>query len=325
MQTRHLIDGIVRQTTVLIAQLSTAGGIRSPLSHVADQVFVSLAREIESQGVGRKVAADMFGLALRTYQKKVQRLAESGSEREQTLWAAVLDFVAQRETVTREQVLERFENDTERELVGVLTDLIANGLIHASGRGTAAVYGMTSDAERRLFASTAEREALDMLAWATIRAGATTTRALSEALLLDLDVTRSVVRRLAESGRVLKSVETDEAPIETTPLVIPLGTELGWEAAVLDHFRAVANAIAAKLKTGAIRADERDAVGGTTLSFKIGREHPYRARVLGLLARTREEAIGLWDEVETYNASHAIADEESSRVWFYFGQYVEES
>jgi hypothetical protein len=74
MQTRHLIDGIVRQTTVLIAQLSTAGGVRSPLAHVADQVFVSLAREIESQGVGRKVAADMFGLALRTYQKKIQRL-----------------------------------------------------------------------------------------------------------------------------------------------------------------------------------------------------------------------------------------------------------
>jgi hypothetical protein len=94
---------------------------------------------------------------------------------------------------------------------------------------------------------------------------------------------------------------------------------------VLDHFRAVANAIAAKLRTGSTRADGTDAVGGTTLSFRIDREHPYRGRVLGLLARTREEAIGLWDEVEAHNASQAIAEDESTRVWFYFGQYVEET
>jgi hypothetical protein len=236
----------------------------------------------------------------------------------------VLDFVAQGGSVTREQVLQHFKNDAEREIVGVLTDLVGNGLIHASGRGTAAVYGITTDAERRLFASTAERESLDMLAWATIRAGATTTHALAEALVLDLEVTRSVVQRLAASSRIVQAVGTDEAPIEPSPLVIPLGTEMGWEAAVLDHFRAVASAIAAKLKTGTTRAEEKDAVGGTTLSFKIGREHPYRARVLGLLSRTRQEAIGLWDEVEAYNASRAPVEGESSSVWFYFGQYLEE-
>jgi hypothetical protein len=184
---------------------------------------------------------------------------------------------------------------------------------------------MTSDAERRLFASTAERESLDMLAWATIRAGATTTRALADALVVDVDVAREVVRRLAQSGRILQAVGSEDAPLQTAPLVIPLGTEMGWEAAVLDHFRAVANAIAAKLKTGATRADEQDAVGGTTLSFKIGRDHPLRSRVVGLLSRTRQEAIGLWDEVEAYNVAHAASEEESTRVWFYFGQYLEET
>ncbi|HMJ12174.1 MAG TPA: hypothetical protein VK524_12205 [Polyangiaceae bacterium] len=79
MDTRHLIEGIVQQTTVLIAQISTAAGLRAPLARVADQVFLELAREFEAQGVGRKVVADMFGLALRTYQKKVARLSESAS------------------------------------------------------------------------------------------------------------------------------------------------------------------------------------------------------------------------------------------------------
>ena len=62
MSVKILIDGVVQQTTVLIAQLSTAAGIRAPLAHVADQIFVSLANEIEAQGVGRKVVADMFGM-----------------------------------------------------------------------------------------------------------------------------------------------------------------------------------------------------------------------------------------------------------------------
>jgi hypothetical protein len=59
----------------------------------------------------------------------MQGLTESGTEREETLWAAVLDFVAQNGSVTREQVLRRFKNDPEREVIGVLTDLVANGVI----------------------------------------------------------------------------------------------------------------------------------------------------------------------------------------------------
>jgi hypothetical protein len=65
------IDAIVRQTTVLIAELATSRGLRAPLAHVADQVFIELTRELESQGLSRKVTADMFGMALRTYQRKV--------------------------------------------------------------------------------------------------------------------------------------------------------------------------------------------------------------------------------------------------------------
>ena len=39
-----MFDALVRQTTVLIAQLSTTAGIRAPLAHVADQVFVELVK-----------------------------------------------------------------------------------------------------------------------------------------------------------------------------------------------------------------------------------------------------------------------------------------
>lgn len=66
MESRGLIDAIMRQTTLLIAQLATSTGIRAPLANLADQVFLELSREIEQQGVTRKVAADMLLFALCT-------------------------------------------------------------------------------------------------------------------------------------------------------------------------------------------------------------------------------------------------------------------
>lgn len=60
MNARVLISAIVQQVTVLIAQLATTGGARAPLAQVAGQVFLELARELEAQGVSRKVSAKRF-------------------------------------------------------------------------------------------------------------------------------------------------------------------------------------------------------------------------------------------------------------------------
>src|ERR1044072_2924963 len=99
---------------VLIAQLSTADGVRSPLKHVADEVFVGLVDELERQNLGKKVIADMFGLALRSYQQKVQRLSESATSRGVTLWGALHAFLAERESASREQNLRAFRHDEVR-------------------------------------------------------------------------------------------------------------------------------------------------------------------------------------------------------------------
>jgi len=82
-----------------------------------------LASEIESQGVRRQVVADMFGMALRSYRKKTQRLTESASVRHLTWWEAVLGLVEQ-EQPTRTRVIERFRHDGERDVAAVLADLV---------------------------------------------------------------------------------------------------------------------------------------------------------------------------------------------------------
>src|SRR5689334_11011156 len=135
MNAQVLIDGVVRQTTILIAQLATSGGVRAPLAHIANQVFLELTRELESQGVSKQVSADMFGLALRSYRRRIQRISESTTDRDRSLWEAMLDYLGKNGVVTRAQVLKRFHRDDAELVKSVLHDLCESGLVFRIGAG----------------------------------------------------------------------------------------------------------------------------------------------------------------------------------------------
>jgi hypothetical protein len=319
MNLKLLIDGIVRQTTVLIAQLSTASGSRSPLAHVADQVFFTLAREIEAQGVKKQVVADMFGLAMRSYQKKMARLTESASVRDRTLWEAVLEFVA-KESPTRARVLERFSYDGERDVVAVLNDLVRTGLLYTTGSGDGTVFGATSSQVQATVQRQHDKDSLLNLAWLSVfRGEATADRELSALLGVDLEEAQSLVEDLVADGRLRRDGEL----LRSSNLVVPLGAEQGWETAVLDHFRTVSKAIALKVRLGFQPAGEADRVGGSTFTFSVTPGHPFEAEVYDLLRETRARAQALWDRVSDHNIEHAPNPEHIVKVSFYAGQTLE--
>lgn len=323
MNVKLLIDGIVRQTTVLIAQLSTAAGVRAPLAHVADQVFLSLANEIEAHGVGRKIVADMFGMALRAYQKKVQRLTESASVRERTLWEAVLDFVTEEGTVVRSRVIERFKHDGERETIAVLTDLLNSGLIYASGRGAASLYGVTTEAERQRLMLEADATSLEDMVWGFVYRNKEVTREqIQRSIRCSDEELDAVLEALELGGRVRGEGEGVHRKLAAANFLIPVGTERGWESAVFDHFQAVTAAIGVKLQRGLLRSDHADVIGGSTLRFQIAAGHPHERRVLRLLFEMRRELDAYWKEVSDYNDAHPIEPERRIDVCFYFGQSV---
>src|SRR5262245_22995609 len=135
-----LIHAIVRQTTILIAQLATARGLRAPLAHIANQVFLDLVSELERQGVSRKVSADMFGLGLRTYRRKIQQLNESSTERGRSLSEVILEHVRDEGLVTRAEVLLRFAADDEALVRAVLHDLCESQLVFMAGTGPSTTY-----------------------------------------------------------------------------------------------------------------------------------------------------------------------------------------
>jgi hypothetical protein len=315
-----LIDAIVRQTTVLIAQLATTGGGRAQLAHTANQVFVDLVAALREQGIGNKVIADMFGMALRTYQTKLQRLAESRTDRGRSLWEALFSFVQQngRENpVGRVALLQRFRHDDPLVVGGVLRDLVDSGLLYRTGRGDLAHYGVAQTPFDAASPSLDERA--ELFVWMSVhRLAPCSAQQVAEALSMDAVLVERALARLVEDGRI-RPCTAGAQRFESDGCVIPLGSPIGWEVALFDHYQAMVMAICSKLESGRRGAKASDLIGGSTFSFRVWPEHPHYAEASGFLADFRAKGSALRQKIATYNEMHEAPSEEH-RVVIYAGQ-----
>jgi len=325
MNLNLLIDALVRQTMVLIAQLATKGGVRSPLSHVANQVFLDLSKELQAHGLGRKVIADMFGLTLRAYRLKTQRLTASSSRRNQSLWEAMLVFLEDRQTVTRRDILKRFRRDDPEMVVGLLNDLVESGFLFRAGDGADSLFRIVTPEDLKSSSAETINKANDALVWVAVhRHGPLTVEALSNHFVtIGDDVIRESLQRLAADGRVQSVPHEGQTAYLSKSCVIPFYSSEGWEAAVLDHFQAMTTAIAAKAR-GDQRAALNDLNGGSTYHFDLDEQHPLLDEVHSLFRRFREDCSGLRQRILTYNASATHEVGLQRRVTLYVGQHVVE-
>lgn len=322
MNVHLLIDAIVRQTTVLIAQLATTAGVRAPLAHVANQVFVDLATELKAQGLGHKVIADMFGLALRTYHARVQRLSESVTDRGRSLWEAVLGYVQDNGTVRRAEVLRRFRRDDDATVRGVLRDLVDSGMIFQSGRGDATVY-RAADPDEMLAADAGDPVAAAAnVVWIAVhRYGPVTRDELVELTRLDGAPLDDAIASLVEDSRVERRSGEDDTTYVSTDYFIPYDTPHGWEAAVFDHFQTVVTSVCTKLAEGQTRALPADTMGGSTWAFDIWPGHPLEGEVLAMLREIRQRTTELRERVDAERPNRP-SGVSNRRVLFYAGQTV---
>lgn len=318
MNVNLLIDAVIRQTTILIAQLATSAGLRAPLANLANAVFLDLADELEAQGVSRKVAADMFGMALRSYQSKVRRLAARRDDEHLSVWEAVFDFIREGEVVARADVMRRFSREDEELVRGILFDLVESGLVFQKGRGDAIVYRLASAEDFERVTSRDEDASLEALVWLNVYLHAPVTAPdLTTRLRISESAVQTALDALVREGRIGEQDGVYEAEV----CVVPVGDAAGWEAALFDHYNALVTALCVKLRNVRLRSLPDDVIGGSTYSFDVWEGHPFEARVLGLLADTRRELSKLRAEVDDYNATVERPDN-SSKVTFYFGQSV---
>lgn len=318
MNAPHLIDAIVRQTTVLIAHLATAAGVRAPLAHVANQVFLDLVAELRNQGVGGKVIADMFGMALRTYHARVQRLSESATDRGRTLWEVVLAYVKEHDVVARSQVMHRFRHDDEALVRGVLNDLVESGLVFRSGRGERSVYRAAGPGDVTADDGPAEADAALVLVVIN-RYQPATMEEIAGIVVLEGPRLAAALARLEKDGRARKG---DDGTWRCDECVIPMDSPVGWEAAVFDHYQAMVTAVCAKLRQGRTRARRSDAVGGATYGFDVWPGHPFEDEVLGLLSELRGRLTSLRVKVDQWNTEHPPPAEGAQRTIMYVGQTI---
>ena len=315
MTRQILINGIFRQTTILIAQLATSGGVRAPLAQVADRVFLDLARELENQGISRKVSADMFGLALRSYRRRVRQVTESATEQGRSLWEAVLSFLSKGDLVTRADVLERFHHDDETSVKGVLNDLCESGLVFRLGSGKSAAYRAATGDEIAVLRD--RTEGLHELVWVIVyREGPIAEAALVERTSLPLESLRACLNELQADGRV----EESDGRYRSRRIVVPLGASAGWEAALFDHFQAVVKTMCIRLREGAEGSNGVES-GGSTYTYSIWAGHPFEDEVKGLLREFRERHSALRERVREFNERHS-PPQSFNKVTVYGGQCV---
>jgi predicted transcriptional regulator len=222
----------------------------------------------------------------------------------------------------RAQLGQRFANDDPEQVAAVISDLVSSGLVYTSGRGGSAIFRALSPDERRAVAQGDELEAITGLVWfETYRRDSASVEELTAELTIDRSAVERALATLLTEQRVTLRPGHGEPRYEASSFFIPLGAEHGWEAAVCDHFTAVATAIGIKLGKGA-RTTANENVGGATYAFNIHDAHPARERVLALLREERERVSALWEEACQYNVAHPVDESMMTSVTFYFGQSV---
>jgi len=319
-----LIHSVVQQTMVLVAHLATAGGVRAPLARVANQVFADLTEQLSAQGVTKTVIADMFGMALSTYHRRVRAAAESKTDVGRSVWEAVLDFVREKEPVSAAVVLARFSRDDSAVVTSVLRDLTDSGMVYRSGRAKDAVYRAASPSDFATVDGDGRAQALRHIVWlAVVRRGPIDLDGLAEETHAPVDVCRELVETLVSEGVVESRTSGARTLYESSRFDVPVGTSHGWEAAVLDHFQAVVTALCVKLRLGTSRSAADDSVGGGTYMLDVWPGHPLEHEARGTLARLRAAVIELRERIDKYNAAHPRPESGAEReVTVYVGQYV---
>jgi len=324
MHAQLLIHSVIEETMILVAHLATAGGVRTPLAHVANQVFADLSEQLAAQGVKKTVIADMFGMALSTYHRRARAAAESKTDAGRSVWEAVVNFIRENEPVGAAVVLRRFSRDEAAVVTSVLKDLTDSGLVYRAGKGASAVYRAANPSDFAGVDGSGRAVAVRNIVWLTVvRRGPMDLAAIARETRESPEACREHLDGLVASGMIQARNGGERTEYESTRFDVPVGQSEGWEAAVLDHFQAVVAAICVKLRLGESRSSERDAVGGSTYTLDVWRGHPFENEARRTLAKLRETVSDLRARIDAYNAAHARPAEDLDReVTVYVGQFV---
>ena len=121
------------------------------------------------------------------------------------------------------------------------------------------------------------------------------------------------------SARVERAGEGTAAKYRAANLYLPLGSPVGWEAAVFDHFQAMVKTIVCRLREDRAAPTLADRIWGSTYSIDIWPGHPLEQEAYDVLAHQRTALCDLRKRAEAFNAEHPGPENHTQAV-YYFGQ-----
>ena len=136
--------------------------------------------------------------------------------------------------------------------------------------GASTVYRAASEEELGALWRLQGAEGFDELLWALVyRDGPITLAELVQQVHVDEPTLGEALARLSGSGRIESTERGGASAYTARRLLIPLGSPVGWEAAVYDHFKAMVNTIAGKLREDRSAPTLSDRVGGSTYTLDV--------------------------------------------------------
>jgi hypothetical protein len=263
----------------------------------------------------------MFGMALRSYLRKIQRLGESVTDRGRPLSQAVLDYLKDGCVVTRVEILQRFHRDDEAVVRAVLHDLCETGLVFRSGTGDSAVYRGATESELERIRRAGGR--IDELLWVIVyRNGPLDRDALVTRVGGDGEELDAALERLTRAGRVQREAPDGRPRYSAREFYIPLGSPVGWEASVFDHFQAMVQTVCARLSVDGEQSEATPGqTGGSTYTLDVWPGHPFEEEARATLTRVRTALGELRSRIEAHNAARGVPATHD-KVIFYCGQSV---
>ena len=127
-----LVHAIAYEAGSITAHLSMVQDARRPIGWLHDIFFLGMIDELEAQQVPKKVAADAFGMSLRTYQRRIAQ-ARASQAVGYSLWSTLSSKLKTK--ATKQTILSWFDASYEAQISSILRDMIAHRWVQQDDQG----------------------------------------------------------------------------------------------------------------------------------------------------------------------------------------------
>lgn len=322
MSEKVLFRALVSQSARLIARVITLTNARPNLAHLHEDFFYELSKHLQTYGVPRRVAADMFGLAMRSYLRRIRKYSNDLDYREHqlSLWQIVYETISEKPGIQRQSLLDSFSFSQYDSVCSVLRHLCEVGLVVENKTNGHKCY----NACRNNLTKISVDEVAQYI-WAMVFMHGETTYPYSSLLreagpLFGEDLVSSALNVLVEDGYI---VQVDENGPSYSTVKNNLEQPFGWLVAVTIHIDSIFEAIVTKLSLLHEESQHQIDVRGGTWTFRLHHNHPFKKRIESLFDSYEKQIKELFVLVRTHNDSIATQhDDEEFQIDFYMGQGV---